>query len=373
MEGHEVPKNVTEFEFHLVGDMTLKQFAYLASGLGIAYLIFVGIASSLPLLAWPLIFVTGGAGAAYAFLPISERPLDHWTTSFFRAIFAPTERAWKSKIFPKDSPDYKNRFQLYLSSISDSGTISQTTTKSSVISKFTQTNLPSTPSKIEDQQPKPQSSIDKQPPPIQKTDTNLSPLPSPEELKETVELAKQAQVIQNQIIHTEKVLEEIRAKAATPGVDPKQYQDQLKQTQLQLQKLTNEASKISHYLAVLAKTPEVFKGKKVSIPARIKPTDIKIVLTTTPNIINGIVTDSQGNYLEGVIVVTHDKEGLPVRALKTNKLGQFLAATPLPNGIYTITLEKDDLTFDVLEVKLEGQVMSAIKVAAKRAGSINLG
>jgi hypothetical protein len=85
-----------------------------------------------------------------------------------------------------------------------------------------------------------------------------------------------------------------------------------------------------------------------------------------PNIINGIVTDAVNNYLEGVIVVTHDKQGLPVRALKTNKLGQFVAATPLPNGVYTLSLEKDNLIFDSVSISLDGKIMAPIVVAARK-------
>lgn len=356
MEGHEVPKNVSEFEFHLVGDMTLKQFAYLATGLGLAYLIFVVASQSLPLLAWPLIILIGGAGAAYAFLPISDRPLDHWTASFFRAIFTPTQRTWKSGGLTPDSPEFQNRLVIYISSLSPQKPTSQNITKPSLISRFTQDVNPH-----KSQQPQPVQPKQIKPP--EKT------LPTNKDLEQTVELAKQAQVIQNQIIHTEKILEDLKQRAVTPGNNPELFSNQLKQTQLQVEKLTEQAGKISHQLALLSKTPDVFKGRKITVLTKpVKSTEINLVLTTIPNIINGVVTDSQGNYLEGVIVVTHDKQGLPVRALKTNKLGQFLAATPLPNGVYAITLEKDDLAFDILEVTLEGQVIPPIKVSAKKIG-----
>ncbi len=106
MDSHPIPKNVTEFEFHLVGDMTVKQFIYLALGLATAYLTFVLYGSTLPFIAWPTIVISGLVGAAYAFLPIQERPLDHWTASFFRAVFTPTKRGWVFQGLTKDSPDF---------------------------------------------------------------------------------------------------------------------------------------------------------------------------------------------------------------------------------------------------------------------------
>ena len=40
MQQHPVPQNVTQYQFRLVGDMTLKQFLELAGGMLLAYLIY---------------------------------------------------------------------------------------------------------------------------------------------------------------------------------------------------------------------------------------------------------------------------------------------------------------------------------------------
>lgn len=93
-------------------------------------------------------------------------------------------------------------------------------------------------------------------------------------------------------------------------------------------------------------------------------------LTSFPNIINGIITDSQGNYIEGAIVVAHDRQGLPVRALKSNKLGQFVAATPLPTGEYAIVVEKDNLKFDKVGIELKNEILPPILVAAKKVQTV---
>ena len=65
------------------------------------------------------------------------------------------------------------------------------------------------------------------------------------------------------------------------------------------------------------------------------------------------------------MAVIYDKEGLPVRALKTNKLGQFSGSTPLPNGTYTLELEKDGFTFDVLQIELGGEVVPPLPIMSK--------
>ncbi len=382
MEGHEVPKNISDFEFHLVGDMTLKQFAYLATGLGIAYLSFVFLASPAPFVAWPLIVISALTGTAFAFLPISQRPLDHWAASFFKAIFSPTQRVWASNYTGLDSPQFSNRLNIYLSSLPTDQGVSQTTPKSSVISSFVSTTPPAqsileqtpinTPSQSSAELKKPilQKSVEQKPTPpaASPQQTVLQPpsLPTNKDLAETVSLAKQAQEIKNKMVAIEKALYEIKVKSVIPGNDPKEFTGEFQRKLDELSTLTNQAREISHRLAILSKTPPTSKERATIKIAPPKQNTIQLVLTTTPNIINGIVTDSLGNYLEGVIVVTHDRQGLPVRALKTNKLGQFLAATPLPNGMYNIVLEKDDLIFDELEIKLDGQVIPPIRVSAKK-------
>ena len=64
-----------------------------------------------------------------------------------------------------------------------------------------------------------------------------------------------------------------------------------------------------------------------------------------PNLLTGQVLDSAGSYLEGVILELSDAAGVPVRALRSNKLGQFMTATPLPQGTYTLIAEKEGLQF----------------------------
>jgi hypothetical protein len=113
-QAHPIPQNVTNFEFHLVGDMTLKQFGYLALGLGVAFITFIGLASPFPFVAYPIILISAATGAAFAFVPIQERPLDHWVAAFFKAIFQPTKLTYQSKILKKEDPFFSKRLALYI-------------------------------------------------------------------------------------------------------------------------------------------------------------------------------------------------------------------------------------------------------------------
>lgn len=386
MDAHPVPQNVTTFEFRLIGDMTLKQFIYLASGVGFAYLLFVTIAAKFPFVAWPLIVIFSLLGVAYAFLPIQDRPLDHWTAAFFKAIYSPTKRTWKKngKDLTND-PIFKNRLNVYL-------------TQAYAIPHrppaFAQASLAPTPTATPDPVPTPVMPVGPLPTPAQPQPlapipspqlrmpdappttaaVSSEPLPTPKELNQTVELGRQAQILQLRIIDEERKLTQIKQQA-TQNQNPQAVTVQFNQVFENLQKLTQEASNVKQQLASLTnqpETPPVAEPVKVVTPAipvtpQAKPA--QITLTTFPNVINGIVTDPQGNYLEGVVVVFHDKDRLPVRALKTNKLGQFTGSTPLPNGTFTIELEKDNFTFDILKIDLTGKVLPPLTVAAKTAAN----
>jgi hypothetical protein len=90
-------------------------------------------------------------------------------------------------------------------------------------------------------------------------------------------------------------------------------------------------------------------------------------LTTTPNVITGIIKDDTNNFLPAILVTVVNKQNVPMRALKTNKLGQFAASTPLPNDTYIIEAEdpRKRFTFDRVQITLSGAVVPAIEVIAK--------
>lgn len=351
MGPHPIPQNVTSFQFHLVGDMTLKQFLYLAAGAGLAYLLFVFFSPAYPIIVWPLILISASMGAAFAFLPVGSRPLDRWLLAFLKAVYSPTKRAWKknNKNF-KEDPLFSSRLITYLSSLQPVTT--------------TDYRLPTTAATPQAEAGRPKSEVT---PPI-------ADLPTTAELGKTVDLARQAQNLQLKILQNERTLNQIKAEAQKPTNIPIDYSQQVNKIIADLQTLVSQASNIRYQLDAVTKPETVqqttaipaaaLKEKiKVIIPA--KPRQTQLALTTFPNVINGIARDKTGSYLEGVVAVIYDKEGMPVRALKTNKLGQFTGSTPLPNGTYTLELEKENLNFDVLQMELSGQVLPPLIITAK--------
>ncbi len=315
--------------------MTLKQFLYLAVGVGFAYLLFVTVSSRFPLIVWPIMLISTISGVAFAFLPVGSRPLDHWLAAFLRAVYSPTKRVWKKngKNY-KEDPLFESRLVMYQAGGSAGQQVS--------------------------------ASVN------QKSDTPIyrptEPLPTKEELGKTVNLAKQAQQLQMKIIQTERTLSQIKTESQKPNPTPVDYGRQVNIALADLQHLVNQASSVKTQIQKIqepnqTQAPATTERVKIVVPARPKQTTI--ALTTFPNVINGIIKDQTGNYLEGTVAVIYDKEGLPVRALKSNKLGQFTGSTPLPNGTYTLELEKDNFNFDVLQIELSGGVLPPLVITSK--------
>jgi len=95
MQQHPIPQQISSYEFRLVGSMTLKQFLKVAAGTVVAFFLY---SSHLPfLIKWPLLLSSAGFGAALAFLPVNERPLETYLSAFFKSIFSPTIYLWQKE------------------------------------------------------------------------------------------------------------------------------------------------------------------------------------------------------------------------------------------------------------------------------------
>lgn len=96
-----------------------------------------------------------------------------------------------------------------------------------------------------------------------------------------------------------------------------------------------------------------------------------IPLTNVPNVLSGLVTDKNGAPIVGAVLVVRDANGIPVRALKTNKLGQFLSATPLSNGSYTVEVESDVASFKAASFNLSGNVLPPLGLKGEEKGAVS--
>lgn len=257
MEQHPVPQPITSYEFRLVGDMTLKQFAKLASGVILALIVY-GF-NPPGLIKWFLIVLFVAIGVGMAFFPFEGRSIDTWIIAFFKRIYSPTQYIWKQSSKTKTTPV---------------------------------TNpIPATP---------------------------LNPPLSPS--------FKQA--------------------IATP-----------------IPKFQADLSFRKPPATIFP--PPTLKPMGKKIETKFTPNIVIPATPSLPNLIVGYVRNKEEKIIEGAILEIRDSAGNPTRALKTNKLGQFLIATPLPNGEYEIETDKEGFAFDIMKISLRGEIISPIEIVSK--------
>lgn len=338
-EQHPVPQQISSYQFRLVGDMTLKQFFQLAAGAVVALIIY-----SLPLpgfLKWPFVLIAAIGGAAFAFLPIQDRPLEKWLAAFFRAIYAPTVYVWKKRTKP---PVY---FQQ-------------------------------TPGAA-------QAPLPQEPP----ADSTIHPNQSTAKLEEDEE--DYLERIQTMFQH-----EGAQAQAPEPTVEPtpQQVPEPEPEPQGRVTKEIKVDTQKSEPVEVKPSTPEQkqveVKPKGFDVPQNTEPVKTENVNQTLseqkpdegaqaaqfsqdaapplpptqPNIIVGQVIDPEGGIADGAILEIKDEQGRSVRALKSNKAGHFLIVTPLPDGKYTIFTEKEGMHFKPVNIEVKGEIISPIAIRA---------
>lgn len=120
MENHPIPQDVTGFQFKLIGNMTVKQFAYLATAVVLAWVFFqlpVSFLIKFPFCAFLVIL-----GIGLAFFPVSGRPMDLMIGHFIKALFRPTQFLYEKSgttLFPKRvafAPLPKDKPKIHLQS-----------------------------------------------------------------------------------------------------------------------------------------------------------------------------------------------------------------------------------------------------------------
>jgi len=90
-----MPRQITTFEFKLIGFLTLKQFIYLAVFIPLGFIMFKLV--PIPLLNILAAVLVGGGGVAFAFVPVNDRPLDVWIKNFMKSITSPTQFTYHKK------------------------------------------------------------------------------------------------------------------------------------------------------------------------------------------------------------------------------------------------------------------------------------
>lgn len=351
-----------------------------------------------PIVKWPLVLFFIILGVALAFMPIQERPLDSWIINFFKAIYKPTFFTWRrgTQTAVEKPPEVtKNFIQL--------------TTDTTVTPLMAAGNVV--------QQPIGEAKIPVSPPPPPVVPTPPPPPPPPTQGVVSIEellKQRQQQVPNNPAVTVEDLMQqrehsavstleksaselsvaeeklsvlseknkELMMKAdllrdqiykiGTSGGDATKLQPELDKLLSEKDQVYKEVGKARDEMTLQKVAPLTNPAYKepaidMSFLTRPKPEPkpLTISFTNQPNVVNGLVLDPTGVPLDGVIITVKDKDGNSIRALRTSRMGQFIAGTPLVDGEYYLELEKAGHEFDVWKISLNGTQLAPVQIRAK--------
>jgi hypothetical protein len=326
MEQHPIPQNVSSYQFKLVGDMTLKQFFQLAGGLLVGLVFYAS--PLIGIIKWPFAIISAILGAAMAFVPLEERPLERWIFAFFKAIYSPTEFFWKKTSTP---------VKFFQDEVVGAPPTSTSTEQESALKTYLAANK-----------------------------GNTGPL-AKLELAEQVFFASIGEIFTGMKNHTPTTAPaptEVKKELKIPVAIPIKITQQVP-THLVVEekaKLAPSISATTQNVAPIIAGEEIVSTKQAIFSVDAAPPNPP----TTPNVVVGQVVDENRKIIEGAIMEIKDEVGRPVRALRSNKVGHFVTVTPLDTGRYEIATEKDGYQFSPVSFEAAGTLIPPILVEGKK-------
>ena len=410
---HAVPQHIAAFEFKLIGDLTIKQFLFAGVGIAVAYAAWVSGLNFL--IKWGIILISAGLGLGTAFFPLQDRTLDQWILNFILAIFSPTQRYWQkeplapeylredysrfltSQVLSMTPIQSRRRLQQYLGELEEKEMITEGE-EEEFLEKLN-FDLPLPPrswiptekatqnaaaTKEEEELPK-QREVSTKPKLASEVNIALEKTYKVPDEKETKYVTTLGNITPGRKIRLPTIEGTIRLKpkekprpllerriSAEPSKEPLKENDRAEQLQRQNIALKNRLEEAEKQLQSLRELKEE-RPKDGAYGARLLEQEIEVQKLTKavgvppvaekkiPNIISGIVKDKEGKLLENIVVIIKDQDGDPVRALKTNRLGQFAISTSLENGDYMVEVSTKERHFDIMKVVTNGSVLSPIE------------
>lgn len=376
MREHAIPQDVTGYRFHIIGNMTLKQFAEVGAGVIIGVLIYT---TNLPsIIKWPFICIAVGMGALAAFVPFEERPFDHWLVTFARVLYKPTKYYWKrqSKIpdpflyepgTPTNAlsheldlgPARRDRVKEYLTSVEPEDQLNQFDILEQnrlydVLGAFSTVQTQVGHANKAAQKPDLKVRVRAMKPQAGEFELDLNrhrPSQAPAEVtimpdQETSVLRPGLQVGQVAQDITIPEVQPVAIEGNGVTEEDAQYQTAVETPErafveaapvLPIEQTVNQAAAIN-----------------LDLPFPDPPTE--------PNKLVGMVLSPDNSLINDAIVEISDATGRVARAVKTNALGQFFITTPLESGQYIITVEHGGYQFSPLSLELVGQAVPPIEI-----------
>lgn len=385
MQEHPIPQDITGYRFHIIGSMTLKQFGEILIGVIFGFIFFK--TNLIDIIKWPLVLLSVGIGAAAAFIPIEERPLDHWIITFFKILYKPTKFYWrrvptipeaftfepldKNKVIEPIldlTPAKRQRIKEYVSSIPEVSTVKQDFTSDElsrmeeILTSFTTvqvTQAVTTEAHPIHEKPRMDVRVRKMRQPAiseitifeDATPVSIPTLESEQKIEPTIipenkkTILKSDQVAGDIEIPEEQMIHTLSEKDQTEKI-------------LSSQHSINDSSNRSYLEPQARNTTQTIAVQDAqynqNLPFPIKPSE--------PNKVVGMVLSKNNDLLTNAIVEIQTPEGNIARAVKTNSLGQFFVTTPLKNGDYNIVIEKAGYQFQPQHLIINNTIIPPMEI-----------
>lgn len=399
MKEHAIPQDITGYKFHIVGNMTLKQFAETAMGFVVAFFIYK--TNLYVPVKFSLIAFSAAFGAALAFLPIEERPLDHWFITFFTILYKPTKFYWKKKSKIPDaftyqvnkdaknqgetvdlSPQRRQRISEYLQSVrsvqaTDEEELYYQQRSNQILSIFEDHSVKINYDRAKKLKQKPNLKVQvrsliavDEAQDYQKTSENQSVQQLPSNIfslpEQEVVLEKQSyeyQPLERKAITTEEIASEIEI----PEIENVKVDENYKREQESLggdishrNQQTQEVQDESVYIETTNQADETNNSDSESVtlnkdlPFPTKP--------SKPNKLVGMTLTQNDELINNATITLKDSNSTPVTAVRSNALGQFFITSQLKNGKYSIDIKKEGLSFFPVSIILKGETVDPLEI-----------
>ncbi len=407
---HPLPQNITSYQFHLIGNMTIKQFLIMLGGAGIGFLFYT---TNLPgLIKWFFMIFFFSSSAAVAFIPYEDRTLDQWLINFVKAIYRPTKFYWRRQPHVPDflnfepksttdltadtsnwTPQKRQQVMAYLSTIQsqDQAALSDpldafTRGANKVNDLFTSVEAAAnvTPgAEMATARPnlqvrtrrlgQPQSIFDAgMPRPLQKTG-----MPTPSQANQ----ASRPVAHKSTGVHQDRTPEKISQDQPT---SPPKYESRSAEVVakdiIRVAPQSGQNGEITDNPQVASAVTETAEEKSYAaadtiasssqggadiLPAIFDRSLPFPSIPSEPNMLVGMAHDKNGKILPGAIIEILDQNGNTVRAMKTNSLGQFYISSPLKPGTYRVETEHSDHQFPVYQIDITNTALDPMNIVAK--------
>ncbi|MBP7700886.1 PrgI family protein [Candidatus Woesebacteria bacterium] len=394
MQQHPIPQDITGYRFHIVGSMTLKQFGEILLSVIIAFIIFS--TNLLAIIKWPLILLTITIGIVAAFVPIQEKPLTHWISTFVKVMYKPTKFFWKREINIPEfflfeslattivqepeidlTPAKRQRIKEYLGSVPETSSFSTDFTQDEVdrmqgiLASFNTVQTTTVVVKqIKTEAHKPSLDV--------RVRSMRAPKIADDQVDESNQINEE-EFVEPESMFEKKVEEHDKnekSEKVRVGLSPDQVAQNIQIPEQSTITLTTQqeekerdfidasATDMSEKVFMETESPEAINignahdvNFNSDLPFPIKP--------NKPNKLVGMVLSKTNDLLSDSIVEVQTLEGAIERAVKTNALGQFFITTPLKNGEYSVKVEKEGYIFQPLHISINGTIIQPIEIRSE--------